>query len=277
MKRIVRKICIFGDSSVGKTSLVTRFVEGEYDDKYKSTLGAVVKKKLIELPKNEIQFKFMIWDISGQSEFKRVHKSAFLNSKGGLAVCDLTRPKTIDSLLTWIENFRRYTNDEVPLLCLGNKSDLIKENSENIEHAKSIFKQKNYPYKITSAKEDYNVSESFQFLARSIVKNNGHDTKQKVMDHQDTLNTPNDIERPSEVLDYVIDTFAKMIGDYDLGMNLAQEKVDQNNIDFDDIDKMEMYSLIEDLVCIISNFKSEEAGIYMQDHLKNACNHCNEW
>ena len=105
MPEIVRKVCMCGDPNVGKTSLIRRFVHGKYDDEYISTLGTVVTKKSIETnPKGNLTM--MIWDISGQNEFKRIHNSAFKNAKGGIAVCDITKPETAENLSDWIRTLR---------------------------------------------------------------------------------------------------------------------------------------------------------------------------
>ena len=95
-KRIIKKkICLLGDAAVGKTSLIRRYVMDKYDDEYLSTLGTKVTKKEVEVIDDfnfvEFQLTFMLWDVLGQKEFKRIHQAAFQGTKGALIVCDLSR------------------------------------------------------------------------------------------------------------------------------------------------------------------------------------------
>ena len=93
------KICLVGDSAVGKTSLIRRYVMDIFDDKYLSTLGTKVSKKqvIIKNEDREVAFTFSIWDVLGQKDFKKIQNLAFRGSKGAMLVCDLTRKDTLEN------------------------------------------------------------------------------------------------------------------------------------------------------------------------------------
>ena len=114
------KIPLLGDGAVGKTSLVKRFVEQRFDDRYITTIGTNVKKK--ELP--ELDVKLIIWDMYGQKLKTTLQKSNYKGSDGALIVYDITRKNTFKNLDKWIENLFDVTG-EIPIFVLGNKYDLL--------------------------------------------------------------------------------------------------------------------------------------------------------
>ena len=93
MKIVQKKICMLGSFSVGKTSLVRQFVEGQFTDKYLSTIGVKVSRKTVERPQS--QLKFLIWDLAGGDDFTQVGNNYLRGAKGALIVCDLTRAETL--------------------------------------------------------------------------------------------------------------------------------------------------------------------------------------
>src|SRR5947208_15685138 len=102
MQRIKTKVCLVGEAAVGKTSLIRRFVQDDFDDRYITTLGAKVSKREIvfDMPdRKQIQMDITIWDIMGEKGFRDLLKEAFFHgAKGVLAVADLTRRRTLKDL-----------------------------------------------------------------------------------------------------------------------------------------------------------------------------------
>jgi len=117
-----RKILLLGDGAVGKTSLVRRFVEQKFDDRYIATIGVNVKKK--RLP--ELDIKMMLWDIYGQKMNKNLHASHYSGADGAIIVYDLTRHDTFLSLDGWIDEVFSVTG-RIPFVILGNKVDLVEK------------------------------------------------------------------------------------------------------------------------------------------------------
>src|SRR5438128_10786758 len=106
-QRIKTKVCLVGEAAVGKTSLIRRFVQDEFDDRYITTLGAKVSKREMTFEardRTKIQMDMTVWDIMGEKGFRDLLKEAFFHGANGVvAVCDLTRCRTLDELDDWIE------------------------------------------------------------------------------------------------------------------------------------------------------------------------------
>ncbi len=126
MPSIQKKICLLGDFAVGKTSLVRRFVEDIFEDKYLSTIGACVSRKIVTVCKSPVTL--LIWDLAGEEKFTQVMTSYYRGAAGAILVCDLTRAETFPSLKDYAQSFWR-VNPHTPLVVVGNKVDLAEQRS----------------------------------------------------------------------------------------------------------------------------------------------------
>lgn len=163
--KYIIKLCLLGDGAVGKTSLVRRYVFDVFDDKYLMSFGTKVSKKNVKLGEAEIDF--MIWDILGQKTHESLHAAYYRGAAGALAVCDFTRPDTMKNLKSWLGSFRSVVG-EMPVLILGNKSDLDKKYSlpELEQYANSIGCR----VLETSAKTGLNVEKAFTEIAAMVME-----------------------------------------------------------------------------------------------------------
>lgn len=127
MNNRTAKIVLLGDGAVGKTSLVRRFVEQKFDDKYITTIGVNVKKKMIE----DLGLKLMIWDIYGQKLNTKLHASNYAGADGAMLVYDLTRKNTFKNLDFWLEDLFNVTG-EIPFVVMGNKFDILEDFREEV-------------------------------------------------------------------------------------------------------------------------------------------------
>jgi small GTP-binding protein len=169
------KLALVGDSKVGKTSLVQRFVLDQFSDKYKKTIGTKVSKKeiIVPLPGNRrMRAIMMIWDIIGERNVAELYmQSYFSGLQGILAVCDVTRKNTLDSIDDWISSVAEVAG-KVPTQVLINKMDL--KDSHEIESSEVSELSENYashPF-FTSAKTGENVERAFEQLAQRIIHEN---------------------------------------------------------------------------------------------------------
>lgn len=170
------KICMIGDNSVGKTSLVRRYVFDDFDDKYLATLGAKVTKKIstVKFPELGVEYdvSMLIYDIMGAREFRTLLREAyFFGAQGLIAVCDLTSKETYKGLEEWIETAYGVTG-RVPLELLGNKADLEGELVVSESDLEELGRNYGSPCKLTSAKTGRNVELAFQELAEMAAKKN---------------------------------------------------------------------------------------------------------
>lgn len=174
-KEINKKVILLGDGAVGKTSLIRKFVEDQFDDNYIFTIGTKVTRKEITVEKDseEIVVNMVIWDILGQTDYHRTQSEAFIGAAGALIVCDLTRKETLESLEKyWVPQFEKVVG-KVPRIFLGNKSDL-KAKFSRAEFLETVRKLESSGETIayqTSAKTGKNVANAFQSLAKKMVKN----------------------------------------------------------------------------------------------------------
>ncbi len=160
------KICLVGDPEVGKSSLVRRFVLDQFDDAYMLTIGAKVMKKSVTVKHDggDVNITLLIWDVMGQKNFKTVESVALQNIVGGMVVCDLTRKSTIESLEYWVDAIRAITPG-IPMLVLGNKSDLAAQRQIPDGELAAASDFLSTTWYLTSAKTGDNVDAAFVKLA----------------------------------------------------------------------------------------------------------------
>jgi small GTP-binding protein len=173
MLNLAKKVLLLGDPSVGKTSLIRKYVYDVFDDKYISTLGAKVssKRMLYNHPEKDlkVELKLMIWDVMGQKEYAMIHQSAYGGAQGALLVCDTTRRETLESLTSWINDLYNVTG-AIPTVLIGNKCDLTTQRKIAFEDISAIGKSINSPVYLGSAKTGENVEASFFTLAEKMVQ-----------------------------------------------------------------------------------------------------------
>ncbi len=120
------KICLLGDSAVGKTSLVRRFVYNLFEDKYLSTIGVKVSRKPVVVPRGDdvAELTLMLWDLAGSEEFDQIRVSYLRGAAGALIVCDLTQRDTLASAREYAAQMRA-VNPKAAVLIAANKHDLF--------------------------------------------------------------------------------------------------------------------------------------------------------
>ena len=168
------KICLVGESAVGKTSLIRRYVFDEFDDKYIVTLGAKVTKKMVSIENmgnnGPVDVQLLIWDVVGEQSFRQLlQESFFYGTNGIIGTCDLTREHTLAELGNWMELVQRVA-DKIPVVFLGNKCDLSGQQVE-IEDIKNFASDyDNSAFFLSSAKTGENVEQAFKILGEKIIK-----------------------------------------------------------------------------------------------------------
>ncbi|WP_026097851.1 Rab family GTPase [Baaleninema simplex] len=170
MTVISRKICMVGDFSVGKTSLIRRFVEEKFSDRYLSTVGVKISRKAVEVVPEDAtepkKIQLLIWDLEGHTKFKSIAPSYLQGAKGALIVADVTRGETIERIRDHIDLFLSVNPQGWTIVAL-NKSDLA--NADKLAHLRQTVEAKQYERVVsiylTSAKTGDNVDIIFQEIA----------------------------------------------------------------------------------------------------------------
>jgi len=163
---IQKKICMLGTSAVGKTSLVKRFVESIYSDKYHTTVGVKIDKKQVQVGAQEMTL--LLWDIEGAETGQDLRKSYLRGASGYLLVADGTRNDTLYKALE-IQARAQETIGTVPYILLLNKSDLEDQWSIS-DRELAALTDKNWQIIKTSAKTGAGVEEAFLTLAQKMLE-----------------------------------------------------------------------------------------------------------
>lgn len=165
MTVVQRKVCMLGATSVGKTSLVRRFVESIFSEKYQATIGVKIDRKLVQVEGAEVSL--LLWDLQGEDEFQRVRMSYLRGASGLIFVADGTRPDTVATART-LRASAEATVGAAPSLLLLNKADLAE--SWGVDDA---FVEANGPAGLpivrTSAKTGDGVEDAFHHLVRRML------------------------------------------------------------------------------------------------------------
>lgn len=161
------KSIVVGDGGVGKTALTLRFSKGFFTEDYKMTIGVDFHVKTINIDSVEgpIRAKLQIWDTGGQERFSSIRPMYYRGSLGALLIFDLTNAASFEHLPQWIEEVRANVKNEIPLLLVGNKSDLVDLRAVNLEEINNFTRNFNLYYMETSAKTGEGVGDCFYILA----------------------------------------------------------------------------------------------------------------
>eukprot|EP01105_Mastigella_eilhardi_P023766 TRINITY_DN6045_c0_g1_i3.p2 TRINITY_DN6045_c0_g1~~TRINITY_DN6045_c0_g1_i3.p2 ORF type:complete len:226 (+),score=74.11 TRINITY_DN6045_c0_g1_i3:71-679(+) len=163
---VLVKIAMVGDSQIGKTSLMVKYVEGTFDDDFIQTLGVNFMEKTISLRNNEITFS--IWDLGGQKEFVNMLPLVCNDAVAILFMFDLTRKSTLNSVKEWYRQARGFNKTAFPLL-IGTKFDIFvtmpaEEQDEITKQAKRFASAMKSPLIYCSASKSVNVQSIFKVV-----------------------------------------------------------------------------------------------------------------
>ena len=150
--------------------MVHRFVEGTFTKDYKSTIGTSIMKKECQFDELKSKVRFIIWDLAGQSQFKRVRQSYLANAEAGILVFDVTNLTSYENIDNWYKEIMS-ASPNISLIMVGNKIDLNDQRVVTFEEGENIAKRLGLTYIETSAKTGENINDAFRMLALQIVKN----------------------------------------------------------------------------------------------------------
>lgn len=157
---------MLGAFAVGKTSLVQRFVNSIFSDKYHTTIGVKIDQKIVKVDDTEVTL--MLWDLYGDDDFMIVKPTYLYGSSGYFLVADGTRAETLQ-IAKRLQEMAEVTTKNAPFILLINKSDLT-EAWEIDPEAINRLKQSGWQIMLTSAKEDKMVEEAFSLLTKMMLE-----------------------------------------------------------------------------------------------------------
>jgi len=167
-KKVLLKVIILGDSGVGKTSLMNQYVNRKFSNQYKATIGADFLTK--EVMVDDRMVTMQIWDTAGQERFQSLGVAFYRGADCCVLVYDVTTPSTFKTLDSWRDEFLIQASprdpENFPFVVIGNKIDL-ENRVVSVKRAQGWCHSKNeIPYFECSAKDNINVEQAFQTVAK---------------------------------------------------------------------------------------------------------------
>ncbi|KAF8471680.1 ras family-domain-containing protein [Kalaharituber pfeilii] len=168
------KLVLLGESAVGKSSLVLRFVKDQFDDYRESTIGAAFLTQTITLDETTT-VKFEIWDTAGQERYKSLAPMYYRNANCAVVVYDITAPTSLDKAKAWVKELQRQANENIVIALAGNKLDLATDTPTSPSRraietadAEAYAREAGLLFFETSAKTAENVKELFTAIAQKL-------------------------------------------------------------------------------------------------------------
>ena len=162
------KIVIIGDSGVGKTNLVRRFIQNSFTLNTQATVGCEFYSNNYSI--NDKLFKVEIWDTAGQERYKSITAAYYKGASGAILVYDVTNRTSFNNVDRWFQEIKDCSSADIKILMVGNKTDL----EDNIVVSKEMSSNKasdlNIPVIETSALNASNVKEAFHLMIKEIYK-----------------------------------------------------------------------------------------------------------
>ncbi len=163
----IYKCIVVGDGGVGKTALAVRLCKGFFIEDYNMTIDVDFYVKTIEI--DDFNIKLQIWDTGGQERFNSIRSIYYRGARGAAIVFDLSNQESFEHIPRWVDEIKRETIGDIPILLIGNKSDLINSREVTSEDIYNITRRFNLLYMETSAKTGAEVSKGFDVLTHLIM------------------------------------------------------------------------------------------------------------
>ena len=165
----VCKVVLLGETGVGKTSLISRYVHNNFSEVLMSTTGASFATKKLEID-SEHKIKFQIWDTAGQERFRSLAKIFYQNASVAVLVYDITRRDTFDKIKNfWIKEIKENAPSDIILALAGNKSDNYENEVVNLSEGKKLAKEIDAIFQSTSAMLSHGIDELFLSIGKKFM------------------------------------------------------------------------------------------------------------
>jgi len=166
--QFIFKLILIGNSGVGKSSIIQRYMKKTFEDSYKCTIGVDFLMKTLEIKGKTV--KLQLWDTAGQEKYKSMVSSYYRGANVALVVFDITNHSSFDSLPLWIENYYKNGPEQKNIILIGNKKDLVENRQVTQEEAETFSETNNMMYFETSAKEGDNIEYIFTYAAEKLLE-----------------------------------------------------------------------------------------------------------
>ena len=165
---ILFKIILVGDTSVGKTNIINKYIKNEFREDFYATIGVEFRHKKFIVENRKI--KAQIWDTAGQERYKAITRAYYKGAKGAFIVYDITRKETFDDVDKWRNELISSCNQEITVMLIGNKCDLEDQREISKEQGEEKAKSFGFSFLETSALSGENLEKGFQMLIEEIYQ-----------------------------------------------------------------------------------------------------------
>ena len=162
------KLLIVGDSSVGKSNFIYRFIENRFCEEYLTTSGIDLKTANIKVKDKMIRVQ--LWDTAGQEKYRAITKNLFLKVLGALVFYDITNENSFQNLKEWVKSIKEECGGHMQMILIGSKSDLADKRVVRRDEAEAYAKEQKIEYMESSSKTGENVQEAIISLCEKILK-----------------------------------------------------------------------------------------------------------
>eukprot|EP00741_Cyanophora_paradoxa_P022530 tig00021464_g21756.t1 len=160
------KLVFLGDQAVGKTSIITRFMYDKFDNTYQATIGIDFLSKTMYLEDRTVRLQ--LWDTAGQERFRSLIPSYIRDSSVAVVVYDVTNRTSFMNTAKWVEEVRNERGNDVIVMLVGNKTDLVDKRQVSIEDGEAKAKDLGIMFIETSAKAGFNIKALFRKIAAAL-------------------------------------------------------------------------------------------------------------
>ena len=162
------KILIVGDSTVGKTNFIKKYVENKFNESYFASTGIDLITTSIKIEGKS--FKIQIWDTAGQEKYRAMTKNLFLKTQGIVIIFDISNETSFINLKSWMNDIKEECSADIPMILVGNKLDLEDKRVIDKERAMEFAKNKKLEYIETSSKTGENINKALSKIIEKIYQ-----------------------------------------------------------------------------------------------------------
>ena len=162
------KVIIIGDSSVGKTNIMSKYLKNEFHEDSKATVGVEFGSKQFNIDGHNI--KAQIWDTAGQERYKAITSAYYKGAKGAFVVYDITNNTSFESIEKWINDLKGAADKDLTIIVVGNKCDLEEKRQVTKEKGEEKANKLEVAFMETSAFSGENLDKAFELMIKEVYR-----------------------------------------------------------------------------------------------------------